>query len=317
MAEPSGPVGLPRRGAPPGEPPADPSGLAPGEPHRHASWRFLREHPALALALLALGLIAAGACGANVWVVHDPLLQHRAHLLTPPAWQAGGLAAFPLGTDELGRDLLARLAHGARLSLGIALASVLLALLPGVALGFLAVVYPRLLSPLVMRTMDVLLALPGLLLAIGIIAVLGPGLLNTVIAIAIGSLPGYVRLARACALAEWNREHVVASRMVGSGTWRLLTWSILPNCAGPLIVHATLNFSSALLETAALGFLGLGVPAPAPEWGSMLSAGRDYLERAPWVVLLPGMAILVTALSINLLGDGLRDLLDPRLRGAS
>jgi dipeptide transport system permease protein len=196
----------------------------------------------------------------------------------------------------------------------IGLLSVLLALVPGIGLGLVAAFHPRWLAPLVMRVMDVLLALPGLLLAIGVITVLGPGLINTVIAIAIGALPGYVRLVRGSALAEMGRDYVTASRLAGAGTARLMFDTVLPNCLAPVIVSATLSFSSAILETAALGFLGLGVQPPLPEWGSMLSAARDYIERAPWVVTLPGLSILITVLAVNLMGDGLRDALDPKLR---
>ena len=271
-------------------------------------------------AFIALLVFAAvvGAALLAPWVApHDPVQQFREHMLTPPAWQAGGLAQFPLGTDELGRCLLSRLLFGARVSLMIGLLSVLLALLPGMVLGLVAAFHPRWVSPLVMRVMDVLLALPGLLLAIGVITILGPGLVNTVIAIAIGALPGYVRLVRGSALAELQRDYVTASRLAGAGTLRLMFDTVLPNCLAPVIVSATLSFSSAILETAALGFLGLGVQPPRPEWGSMLSAARDYIERAPWVVTLPGQSILVTVLAVNLMGDGLRDALDPKLRSAS
>ncbi len=280
---------------------------------------FARAFAANRGALLAFFVFAAIALGALFapWLApHDPVQQFRDHMLSPPAWHAEGLLRFPLGTDELGRDLLSRLLHGARVSLGIGAAAVLLALVPGVLLGLTAAFNERWVSPLIMRLMDILLALPGLLLAIGVITILGPGLVNTVIAIAIGALPGYVRLARASALAELGREYVTASRLAGAGTLRLMFSTVLPNCGAPLIVNATLGFSSALLETAALGFLGLGVQAPQPEWGSMLSAARDYIERAPWVVTMPGVTLLVAVLSINLLGDGLRDALDPRLREA-
>ena len=248
---------------------------------------------------------------------HNPVQQFRDHMLTPPWWQDGGLAMFPLGTDELGRCMLSRLLHGARVSLLIGAASVTLALVPGVLLGLLAAFHPRWIAPLVMRLMDVLLALPGLLLAICVIAILGPGLVNTVIAIAVGALPGYVRLTRASAMAEIARDYVTASRVAGASTARLMFDTVLPNCLAPLIVNATLAFSSAILETAALGFLGLGVQPPTPEWGSMLSAARDYIERAPWVVTLPGLTLLLTVLAINLMGDGLRDALDPKLRQAA
>ena len=249
------------------------------------------------------------------WVAfHDPTHQYRDHLLLPPVWQTSGSWAFPMGTDELGRDVWSRLVHGGRVSLLMGFASVVLAWVPGVGLGLLAAFYPRRVGALILRVMDVLLALPGLLLAIAVVTVLGPGLLNTVVAIAVGALPGCVRLTRACASAELPKDHVRASRMVGASDLRLMWRAVLPNCAAPLIVSATLSFSSAILEAATLGFLGLGVQPPTPEWGSMLSAARDYLERAPWVVTLPGLSILVAVMSINLLGDGLRDALDPRLR---
>ena len=271
-------------------------------------------------ALMAFFVFAAVVLGAVLapWLApHDPVQQFRDHLLTPPMWQPTGLAQFPLGTDELGRCLLSRLLHGARISLWIGLAAVLLALVPGVVLGLLAAFFQRWLSPLIMRVMDILLALPGLLLAICVITILGPGLVNTVIAIAVGALPGYVRLVRGSALSELAKDYVTASRVAGAGTARLMFDTVLPNCLAPLIVNATLSFSSAILETAALGFLGLGVQAPTPEWGSMLSAARDYIERAPWVVTIPGLTILVTVLAINLMGDGLRDALDPKLRAVS
>jgi dipeptide transport system permease protein len=268
-------------------------------------------------ALIALGVLALLALAALLapWLApHDPLEQFRRHMLTPPLWAEGGMAAYPLGTDELGRCILSRLMHGARISLAIGVMSVLMALVPGVALGLVAAFNERTLSPPIMRTMDVLLALPGILLAICVITILGPGLVNTMIAIAVGSLPGTTRLARAAALSEIGKEYVVASRVAGAGTARLMFATVLPNCTAPLIVNATLAFSSAVLETAALGFLGLGVPAPLPEWGTMLSSARDYIARAPWVVTLPGMAILISVLAINLVGDGLRDALDPKLK---
>ena len=278
---------------------------------------FVRAYAANRGATLAFGLFALmllSALLAPLLAPHDPVQQFREHMLTPPLWQAGGLATFPLGTDELGRCILSRLLFGARVSLWIGLSAVLLALVPGVLLGLLAAFHGRWLAPLILRLMDILMALPGLLLAICVITILGPGLVNTVIAIAVGALPGYVRLARGAALAELGRDYVTASRVAGAGTARLMFDTVLPNCLAPLIVNATLGFSSAVLETAALGFLGLGVQPPLPEWGSMLSAARDYIERAPWVVTLPGLTILFTVLAINLMGDGLRDALDPKLR---
>ena len=269
------------------------------------------------VAFFVFAMVVLGALFAPWLAPHDPIQQFRDHMLTPPLWQAGGLAQFPLGTDELGRCVLSRLLHGGRVSLMIGAAAVTLALLPGVVLGLLAAFGNAWVSAGIMRVMDVLLALPGLLLAIAVISILGPGLVNTIIAIAVGALPGYVRLVRGAALSEMARDYVTASRVAGAGTLRLMFITVLPNCLGPLIINATLGFSSAILETAALGFLGLGVQPPLPEWGSMLSAARDYIERAPWVVTMPGLTILVTVLAINLMGDGLRDALDPKLRSAS
>ena len=288
----------------------------PPGPAREFAAAFAANRGALA-AFVVFALIVLSALAAPGLAPHDPVQQFREHMLTPPLWQAGGIAQFPFGTDELGRCILSRLLHGGRVSLLIGAASVLLALLPGVVLGLAAAFYGRWLDAVVMRVMDILLALPGLLLAIAVITILGPGVVNTVIAIALGALPGYVRLARAAALSELQRDYVTASRVAGAGALRLMFDTVLPNCLAPLIVTATLSFSAAILEAAALGFLGLGVQAPLPEWGSMLSAARDYIERAPWVVTLPGLTILVTVLSVNLMGDGLRDALDPKLRQAS
>lgn len=252
------------------------------------------------------------------WVApYDPIEQYRDRMLVPPVWAAEGSTQHLLGTDEAGRDILSRLIFGARISLFIAFMSVLMSLIPGVIFGLLAAFYEKTLGPAIMRVMDIMLALPGLLLAICIITILGPGLINTMIAIAVGTMPSYTRLARAAAMAEINKEYVTASRVAGAGVPRLMFMTVLPNCMAPLIVNATLGFSSAILETAALGFLGLGVQQPTPEWGTMLSAARDYIQRAPWVVTLPGLAILVTVLAINLMGDGLRDALDPRLKRAA
>jgi dipeptide transport system permease protein len=293
-----------------------PADTPPPSPWREFVTAFTANRGAT-IAFFVFAAVVLGALFAPGLAPHDPLQQFREHMLTPPPWQAGGLAQFPLGTDELGRCLLSRLLHGARVSLLIGFAAVTLALLPGVVLGLVAAFGSGWVSAAIMRLMDVLLALPGLLLAIGVISILGPGLVNTVIAIAVGALPGYVRLTRGAALGERAKDYVTASRMAGAGRLRLMFHTVLPNCLGPLIINATLGFSSAILETAALGFLGLGVQPPLPEWGSMLSAARDYIERAPWVVTMPGLSILGTVLAINLMGDGLRDALDPKLRSAS
>jgi len=276
-------------------------------------WQRLRGRPAALGGLAVVTVLAVLALAAPVIAPHDPVTQYREALLSPP-WWAGGEARFPLGTDDLGRDVASRLLWGARVSLAVGVAAVLLAMVPGTLLGLLAAFLPGWPALLINRVSDVLVAIPGLLLAIAVVAVLGPGLANTVLAIALVMMPPFVRLVRATALAEQARDYVTASRLAGASRLRLMFDTVLPNCTAPIIVQATLGFSSAVLEAAALGFLGLGAQPPTPEWGSMLAASRDDMERAAWLVTLPGLAILITVIAINLLGDGLRDALDPRLR---
>ncbi|TWI54397.1 dipeptide transport system permease protein [Pseudomonas duriflava] len=277
-------------------------------------WKAFSHNKGAVGGLLFMLVIVTCALFAPWIAPYNPSEQYRDFLLTPPSWLEGGTTQFLLGTDELGRDLLSRLIHGARLSLLIGLASVVCSLIPGILLGLIAGFSPTRLGPFIMRLMDIMLALPSLLLAVAIVAILGPGLANTVIAIAIVSLPSYVRLTRAAVMGEITRDYVTASRLAGAGMLRLMFITVLPNCMAPLIVQATLSFSSAILDAAALGFLGLGVQPPTPEWGTMLASARDYIERAWWVVTLPGLTILLSVLAINLMGDGLRDALDPRLK---
>jgi dipeptide transport system permease protein len=274
---------------------------------------FLGQRGALIAATL-LGLLFMIALFAPLLSPYSPIEQYRDAVRAPPAWLEGGSARFLLGTDEAGRDILSRLIHGARLSFFVGSVSVLLALLPGVLLGLIAAFFPGWPDVLIMRFIDILLALPALLLAISIVAVLGPGLVNTLFAIAVIMLPGYVRLARAAALGELKKEYVLASRTVGASTLRLMFVQVLPNCAAPLIVQTTLGFSSAILDVAAFGFLGIGIQPPLAEWGSMLASARDYIDSSWWIVVFPGIAILMTVLAINVLGDGLRSMLDPKLR---
>jgi dipeptide transport system permease protein len=295
--------------------PAEPLPSTPSSEWREL-WRGFSANRGALVGLSVFGLVVLAALGADLLSPHSPIEQYREAMLAAPSW-GGGPARFWLGTDEIGRDMLSRLLHGARLSLGIGAVSVLLSMAPGIVLGLLAAFYPRRLGVLILRLMDVILALPSLLLAIAVVAVLGPGLVNTVLAIALVSIPSYVRLVRASATAEMGKDYVVASRMAGASPARLMFDTVLPNCMAPVIVTATLGFSDAILTAAALGFLGLGAQPPMPEWGTMLASARDYIERANWVVTLPGLAILGTVLSINLMGDGLRDALDPRLERAS
>ena len=268
-------------------------------------------------ALIGLGLIVALialALGAGIVSPHPPNEQYREFTLTPPAWALGGSARFLLGTDALGRDILSRLIYGTRLSLLIGLISVAISMSAGVALGMIAGYLRGLTETIVMRLMDVMLALPSLLLAIAVVAILGPGLINAMYAIAIVLLPHFVRLTRAAVISEAGKEYVASSRIAGAGPVRVMFSTILPNCLAPLIVQGTLGFSSAILDAAALGFLGLGAQPPTPEWGSMLADALEFIQRASWVVTFPGVAILVTVLAFNLMGDGLRDALDPKLK---
>ena len=234
--------------------------------------------------------------------------------LVPPAWQAGGSSAHWLGTDAIGRDILSRLIFGARLSLAIGLAVVTLSVIIGTILGLTAGYFRGLFEITVMRLMDIILTLPSLLLAIVIVAILGPGLMNAMLAVAVVVLPHYVRITRAAVITEASKDYVTAARMNGAGHLRLMFSEILPNCTAPLIVQASLGISAAILDAAALGFLGLGAQPPSPEWGTMLADAREFVLRAWWVVTFPGLAILITVLAFNLLGDGLRDAFDPKLK---
>ncbi len=278
------------------------------------TWNYFKESKGGLWGLGFLGLVMICVIFADVIAPFDPSLQNREALLLPPIWTETGHWPYILGTDAVGRDMLSRLIYGARYSMFIGFVVVSLAVIVGTLLGLIAGYYQGWLDTIIMRLMDVILAFPSLLLALGLVAVLGPGLVNAMYAIALVMLPHFVRLTRANVLSEKNRDYVVASRIVGASNWRLMFNSILPNCMAPLIVQATLSFSNAILDAAALGFLGMGAQPPIPEWGAMLAEAREFISRAWWVVTFPGLAILLTVLSINLVGDALRDALDPRMR---
>jgi dipeptide transport system permease protein len=264
--------------------------------------------------LVIVGMLLLVALFAPLLAPHAPDLTNSAVFLKPPAWQTGGSWTYPLGTDAIGRDILSRLMYGARLSLVIGLAVVALSVVVGTVLGLLAGFFRGIFEIAVMRLMDIILTLPSLLLAIVIVAILGPGLMNAMLAVAIVVLPHYVRITRAAVIAETSRDYVTAARMSGASRIRLMFSEILPNCTAPLIVQASLGVSTAILDAAALGFLGLGAQPPSPEWGTMLADAREFVLRAWWVVTFPGLAILITVLAFNLLGDGLRDAFDPKLK---
>jgi len=277
-------------------------------------WRHFSENRGAVLGLFVIICMVVIALGAPWLAPYAPQEQYRDALLVPPAWAEGGSLRFWLGTDDVGRDMLSRLIYGARVSLLVGCIVVTLSLAAGVILGLSAGFFRGLAENLIMRLMDVMLALPSLLLAIAIVAILGPSLSNAMVAIAIVVLPHYVRLTRAAVITERAKDYVIASQVAGAGLLRQMFINVLPNCMAPLIVQATLGFSSAILDAAALGFLGLGAQPPTPEWGTMLADARQFIQRAWWVVTFPGLAILITVLAFNLMGDGLRDALDPKLK---
>ncbi|MBB3443041.1 ABC transporter permease subunit [Sinorhizobium sp. B11] len=277
-------------------------------------WYYFSRNKGAVIGLFVFLIILLLAIFAPLVSPHAPNEQNRQLLLSVPFWMDGGSFSYPLGTDAVGRDILSRLIFGARFSLFIGVVVVTLSVVAGVLIGLVAGYFRGRVDIVIMRLMDIILAFPSLLLALVLVAVLGPGLLNAMIAISIVNQPHFVRLTRAAVMAEREKEYVVASRVAGAGTFRLMFKTILPNCLGPLIVQATLAFSAAILDAAALGFLGQGAQPPTPEWGTMLAEAREFISRAWWVVTFPGLAILITVIAINLMGDGLRDALDPKMK---
>ena len=261
-----------------------------------------------------LGLIGGGilcmlllvALLAPVLAPYDPLAQDLYQRLQPPSidhW---------FGTDDFGRDILSRIVYGSRISLRIGLIAISLALTGGTLLGLVAGYRGGMVDMLIMRLMDLMLAFPSILLAIAIVAVIGPGIENAILAVSIVLVPQFARLVRSSVLTVREATYVEAARALGATESRLLFYSILPNCTAPLIVQTTLGMGTAILDAAGLSFLGMGAQPPVPEWGAMLSGGRELLLRAPWVMTFPGLAIFTVVLGLNLFGDGLRDALDPK-----
>ena len=286
---------------------------APPGPLR-AFWRSFRENRGAVIGLAVVISVVFIAIFADFIAPYSPIEQYRGFTRLPPAWIDGGNWAHPLGTDPVGRDMLSRILYGSRISLFIGLSVMFVSAVLGVLLGLLAAFWGGIVDVIIIRVMDLILAIPSLVLAILIIAVIGPNLTNTIVAVTIVGLPFYVRLVRASAISELTKDYVTAAKVAGVGPLRLMLSTVLPNCLAPLIVQAALGISDAILAAAGLGFLGLGAQPPTPEWGSMLADSRDLITSNPWVMAMPGIAILITVLAINLMGDGLRDALDPRLK---
>ncbi|MFP1756972.1 dipeptide ABC transporter permease DppC [Lonsdalea quercina] len=277
-------------------------------------WHDFRRNKGAVVGLVYIMIMLLIAIGAGILAPHSPSEQFRDALLAPPVWQDGGSWKFLLGTDDVGRDMLSRLMYGARLSLLVGCLVVTISLLLGTVLGLISGYFGGLVDAAIMRLVDIMLALPSLLLALVLVAIFGPSIVNAAIALVFVSLPHYVRLTRAAVLLEANRDYVTASRVAGAGAMRQMFINIFPNCLAPLIVQASMGFSNAILDMAALGFLGMGAQPPTPEWGTMLSDVLQYAQSAWWVVTFPGLLILLTVLAFNLVGDGLRDALDPKLK---
>ncbi len=272
------------------------------------AWRRLVRSPSLVVGAAVLTLVVGGAIFAGQIAPYSAIEQAFSVQLRPPSF------AHPFGTDEFGRDIFSRVVYGTRVALIVGVLSDGIAVALGVLLGVVSGYFRGWVDSAVMRVMDVMLAFPYLLLAMIVVAILGPGLTNAMIAIGIVYTPQFARLVRAAVLAIREQEFVHAASALGVRPLRMLGRHILPNILSPIIVMATLTVGFAIVETAGLSFLGLGASPPTPEWGSMLATGRSYMLTAPWIATFPGLAILVTVIGFNLVGDGLRDLLDPRLR---
>ncbi len=271
-------------------------------------WHNFKKRKVAVLGLIIVLIYVLLAIFAPLLAPYDPLKQSLPDMLQKPN------AQHLLGTDEVGRDILSRILYGSRISLRIGFTVVILAFLIGVPIGIIAGYYGGILDSLLMRTMDVLMAFPGMLLAILFVSILGPGLNNAILAVGLFTVPSFARLARGETLSLKHCEYIEASKAIGAGNFRIIVTHVLNNIMAPLIVTSTLSFGNSILTTSGMGFLGIGAQPPTPEWGAVLSSGRQYLLMAPHVTMIPGLAILFLVLGLNLLGDGLRDVLDPKLK---
>ena len=285
-------------------------GLKPfkGQSQFDIVWRQLRRNKGALLGGFIVILEVLIAILAPVFAPYDPILQDLTAALDPPSRE------HLLGTDEVGRDSLSRIIFGTRITLRVGLVSMGIAIFFGVMLGLLAGYYGGRIDDILMRMMDIWLAFPGILLALAIVAVLGPSIFNVMIAVGLSSIPGFVRLTRSSVLSVREMEYVVSATAVGCGGPRIMVLHILPNVLAPVIVLGTMGMAGAILHAAALSFIGMGAQPPTPEWGALLAAGRSWMRQAWWLTTFPGVAIMITVLGINMFGDGLRDAFDPRLR---
>ena len=274
-------------------------------------WHRLRKNKGAMLGLAIMIAIILIAIGSNIFLDYDTdvIGQNVAERLQHPSLK------HPMGTDATGRDMMYRIFYGTRYSLSIGIASVLIALVIGVTLGVIAGYYGGRVSEIIMRLSDAIAAIPSILMAIAIVSALGQSMFNLMLAVGVTSMPQFVRITHAATLTVRNQEYVEASRCLGLRQWQIILFHVLPNCLSPIIVQTTLRVASAIISASSLSFLGLGVPAPMPEWGGLLSAGRKYIRTHSYLTLFPGLAIMITVLALNLLGDGLRDALDPKLKG--
>ncbi|HLE10046.1 MAG: diguanylate cyclase [Bdellovibrionales bacterium RIFOXYD12_FULL_39_22] len=276
-------------------------------------WYYFKQNRGALAGLAVIFIFFITALLAPLFAPHNPAQIFPEHLLQRPFFFSEQINLF-LGSDDVGRDLLSRLIYGARISMGIGLLVVIFSTSIGTMLGLISGYVGGRIDWFIMRVVDMMMSLPSILLAIFVVSVLGPNLLNGIIAVSVVAVPSFIRIVRASVLEEKKRQYVMASQTFGSSHWRILFINIFPNVLAPLIVQATLGFSDGILNAAALGFLGLGAQPPTAEWGTMLADSRAYIESAPWLVTLPGLCILMVVLAFNLLGDGLRDAFDPRLK---
>ncbi len=278
-------------------------------------YRALTRNRLALLGLIMMVLIILGAIFANEIAPHDPTKQNLRLTLLPPSWAEGGQPEYLLGTDDFGRDIFSRLLYGARVSIPTAGLAAFFALFIGVSVGLFAGYFGGTLDIVLTGLVDVFLAFPLVLMALSLAAILGPSMRNLMLVMALTGWMTYARVIRSAVLSLKDQEYVMASIALGGNSRRVIFRHILPNVLAPTLVLVAFSFSTFIILESALSFLGLGIPPPSPTWGRMLFEGRDYLTVAPWLITFPGIAIMVTVLCANFIGDGLRDALDPRLRG--